>query len=98
MQYISDVRDHAVAMAMAMFPFQFLSVRVRVVPAGKSYSKPQMAGPAIGAQSQPCMHRRLCHQDCNRELRALFTRVSHPEQVWVRLQEREQRALLEFGL
>ena len=48
------------------------------------------------------MHGRLWQQDCKGELRrtfrALFTSVSHPEQVWVRLQQREQRALLEFGL
>ena len=59
-----------------------------------------LAGPANG-WGLVGMHGRLCQQDCKRELRltfrVLFTRVSHPEQVWVRLQQREQRALLEFG-
>ena len=97
--------------------FQFRSVRVRVVPAGNSYSKTPMCShrqwgiigtngsslePAGPANRWGKMHGRLCHQDFKRPLRlafrALFTCVSHPKQVWVRLQKRKQRALLGFGL
>ena len=53
-EFISDVKDHDVALVMAMFSYQFLSVRVSVVPAGNNYSPlfnenplaPPMAGGA----------------------------------------------------